>query len=268
MSIHNHSLYPEADPPCPAGSAAHTVRAGDTFYSIAQRLGTTVAAIAAFNPGVNPNALRVGQSLCVPGTGAGPSPGTCSGTRYTIRSGDTFYTLAARYGVTVQAITAANPGVNPSRLTVGQTICIPGTAPQQPALIPTPFCSLLRPVLAVIPPDADIPIGSATVRQVAMSTRAYTIAAAPLPNPSAFGDYDSYAGVLSLITDNPAAPRETVTIRLVASGFGDQLITWSGTTITAWPPIVGDTAEIRPLNTGSGSQGSALLHGDLLPCQG
>ncbi|HEX3046181.1 MAG TPA: LysM peptidoglycan-binding domain-containing protein, partial [Bacillota bacterium] len=186
---------------CPAGSTPYTIQAGDTFYTIAQRLGTTVAAITALNPGVNPGALQVGQQICVPGGTPGPGPGTCpGGTLYTVRAGDTFYALAVRYGVSMQALLAANPGVDPNRLAPGMRICIPGTqAPPPVTLIQTPFCSLLRPILSEIPAVSDIPIGSVTVRQVAMSTRAYTIVAAPLPDPAALGNYNGYVGVLSLI---------------------------------------------------------------------
>ncbi len=267
MSVYNHNPN---DPPCPSGSTAYTVKTGDTLYGIAQRLGTTVAAITDLNPGINPNVLRVGQLICIPSAAPAPAPGAClGGTGYRVKAGDTFYALAARFGVTAQALITANPGVNPDRLAVGQTICIPGpgATPPTPALITTPLCSLLRPVLTALPADADIPIGSVTVRQVAMSTRAYTIVASPLPNPSAFGNYDAYAGVLNLITDDPATPRQTVAIRLASSAYGNQLITWAGTTITAYPPIVGDSAAILPLNSSTGSQGAALLQGDLVSCQ-
>lgn len=43
----------------------YTVRAGDTFGSIAQKEGTTVARLEQLNPGVNPNALQVGQKIRV-----------------------------------------------------------------------------------------------------------------------------------------------------------------------------------------------------------
>ncbi len=115
---------------CPAGTKPYTVRAGDTFYSLAQRFGTTVEAIMAANPGVDPDRLMIGQVICIPT----PLPGVCPpGTRsYTLQAGDTFYSLAQRFGTTVEAIMAANPGVDPDRLQIGQVICIPMVAPPPP----------------------------------------------------------------------------------------------------------------------------------------
>jgi LysM repeat protein len=115
---------------CPTGTNPYVIRSGDTYYALAQRFNTTVDAIRRANPNVDPNNLRVGQTICIPGApGPGPQPGQCpAGTNpYVIRSGDTFYTLAQRFNTTVDAIRRANPNVDPNSLQVGQTICIPGT---------------------------------------------------------------------------------------------------------------------------------------------
>ncbi|NLU36421.1 MAG: LysM peptidoglycan-binding domain-containing protein, partial [Clostridiales bacterium] len=39
---------------CPSGTQPYTIRAGDTYYSLAIRFNTTVAAIMAATPGVDP----------------------------------------------------------------------------------------------------------------------------------------------------------------------------------------------------------------------
>lgn len=44
---------------------------------------------------------------------------------HVVKKGDSFWKLAAAYGVTVKAITDANPGVAPSKLYVGRKIVIP-----------------------------------------------------------------------------------------------------------------------------------------------
>jgi len=53
---------------CPVGTFAYTIKAGDTFFTLAQRYNTTVSAIQRANPNVNPNALQIGQVICIPRT--------------------------------------------------------------------------------------------------------------------------------------------------------------------------------------------------------
>ena len=46
-------------------ASAYSVRSGDTLGTIAERFGTTVDELLVLNPGIDPRALRVGQSLRV-----------------------------------------------------------------------------------------------------------------------------------------------------------------------------------------------------------
>jgi peptidoglycan endopeptidase LytF len=109
-------------PSCPGGTL-YTIRAGDTFFSLAARFNTSVDAIIEANPNVNPDALAIGQQICIP---VPPIPGPCpGGTIYTIRAGDTLFALANRFNTTVNAILDANPGLDPENLQVGRRICIP-----------------------------------------------------------------------------------------------------------------------------------------------
>lgn len=91
---------------------------------MAARFGTTVDAIKKANPGVDPERLRIGQIICIPVV-APPVPCPPGTMPYVIMAGDTFFSLARRFGTTVDAIRRANPGVDPDRLMVGQRICIP-----------------------------------------------------------------------------------------------------------------------------------------------
>lgn len=106
---------------CPGGQI-YTIKAGDTLYAIAQRFNVTVAAILTANPGLNPNALYVGQQICIPT----PPVDTCpNGQIYVIKAGDTVNKLAQQFQVSVKAILEANPGLNPNAMSIGQKICIP-----------------------------------------------------------------------------------------------------------------------------------------------
>ena len=54
-----------------------------------------------------------------------------AGTEYVVVKGDTLGKIAKKNGVTLKALEAANPGVEPTKLKVGQKLTIPagGTAP-------------------------------------------------------------------------------------------------------------------------------------------
>jgi len=111
----------------------YTIKSGDTFYSLSGGNSALISALTAANPSVNPSALVVGQQICIPSTTYGTyNIGTSSYTTgctsyYTIKSGDTFYSLSGGNSALISALTAANPSVNPSALVVGQQICIPST---------------------------------------------------------------------------------------------------------------------------------------------
>jgi LysM repeat protein len=121
---------PAAVPPTPPvfcpGGTPYVIQRGDTLYRLAQRYGTTVDALLRANPGIDPMNLQIGQLICIPVPTPVPPPTVCpGGIFYTIRAGNTIYLIAQRYGTTVQAILAANPGLDPVRLQVGQVICVP-----------------------------------------------------------------------------------------------------------------------------------------------
>ena len=65
------------------------------------------------------------------------TPGTGTGTSYTVKAGDTLYAIALRYGVTVQAIVNANGLTNANLIRVGQVLTIPGTGTPTTPTTPT-----------------------------------------------------------------------------------------------------------------------------------
>jgi LysM repeat protein len=112
-----------SSPVASSGGGAYEVQRGDTLSAIASRLGVSVDALAAAN-GLDPsNLLIAGTTLHAVG-GSAPSSATpavsSSGGGYVVQRGDTLSALAARLGVTVDALAATN-GLDPSGLLISGT---------------------------------------------------------------------------------------------------------------------------------------------------
>ncbi len=105
------------------GYTSVTLKPGQTISALVQQEGSTVAAFAAANPGVNPNVVYAGQAYNIPiGTVA-----------YAINPGDSLWKIATpaanspvQTASTVNEIQTLNPGINPNDLQPGQTIELPG----------------------------------------------------------------------------------------------------------------------------------------------
>ena len=103
--------------PDPGNVIDYTVRSGDTLWLLANRYGTTVDAIKRLN-GLTSDNLSIGQVLRI------PVSQTQQYITYTVRSGDTLWLLANRYGTTVDAIKRLN-GLTSDNLSIGQVLRIP-----------------------------------------------------------------------------------------------------------------------------------------------
>ena len=129
-------------PHCVSGGFIN-IQAGDTISSLARRYNTTIHAIIAANPGIEPNNLPVGQLICIPTPGR-PFPGICpNASTYAVQSGDNFYSIARRFNISVDALLNANPGINPDLIQIGQIICIP-TLPTPTITCPGPTYTIRR----------------------------------------------------------------------------------------------------------------------------
>lgn len=99
------------------------VQRGDTLGEIARRGQVPLERLQRFNPDVDPRRLAVGQRLLMPTQQErAPSGGPY---RYQVRPGDTYSSIARRFGTRASRIQAANPGVQPTALRVGQLIQVP-----------------------------------------------------------------------------------------------------------------------------------------------
>ncbi len=118
--------------------SSHTVKAGDTFSSISRKYGISVSSLITSNPSVKPSRIAINQKLVIPRANtkivASNKPvttksstskntiATSNTSTYKVNKGDTFFHIAKRHKMSVAALKAANPNVNPGRLKIGQTL--------------------------------------------------------------------------------------------------------------------------------------------------
>jgi LysM repeat protein len=151
----------------PGGGSTYSIKSGDTLAGVAERFGVSLEDLLAANPGIDPSTLHAGDNIKLPaGTepvtpqpsptpeatepAAFPTPIPVTetvedtptaepseppepperGTVYVVQSGDIPLTIAEQFGITVEALLAANPGINPNGLQVGQELIIPPPPPE------------------------------------------------------------------------------------------------------------------------------------------
>ncbi|WP_185983494.1 LysM peptidoglycan-binding domain-containing protein [Aureimonas mangrovi] len=115
------------------------VSPGDTLSSISRACGIPSAAIEAANPSIDWRRLQVGARVNLDTRGARPPAGNSGRPQaYVVQRGDTLSSIARSFGVSLQALLAANPGLSERDLQVGRTIYFsgfagrPNTAPPPP----------------------------------------------------------------------------------------------------------------------------------------
>jgi LysM repeat protein len=133
-------------------TTTETTNATPAFESVAPATETNVAStnITAYIP----PAPETNVSTAMPGAAQ----------EYVIVKGDNFEAIGKKFGVTTKAIEAANPGVVPTKLKIGQKIQIP--APASPASTPS----------AMAPAAADIGAGGEQIYKVKSGDTLTTIA--------------------------------------------------------------------------------------------
>ena len=93
----------------------YTVQPGDTLNAIADSFGASASAIAELNGIANPNLLRVGEELRIPGGPAAPPQPMV----YTVQPGDTLTDIARAFDTTVDELVRLNGIARPDLIAVG-----------------------------------------------------------------------------------------------------------------------------------------------------
>lgn len=147
-------------------AGAYTVQSGDTPISIAKKHGITVPELLKANKGLDPKKIRIGETLTIPGSGGKsdkkatkttekashktekaketpkaskerekeqPAATKAKAGSHVVQKGETVSGIAAKLGVSTEALLKANKGLDPKRLHVGQELLAPGAAKAEPA---------------------------------------------------------------------------------------------------------------------------------------
>lgn len=98
-------------------SDTYIVKKGDSLYSIARTYNTSVDKLKEIN-NLTSNALAIGQVLKLPSSNASEK------VVYTVKKGDSLYSIAREYGTTVDAIKKLNNIIS-NTLSIGQKLLLP-----------------------------------------------------------------------------------------------------------------------------------------------
>lgn len=107
----------------------HTVKSGDTLYSIAKAYEVGEDAIRDSNPGVA-DGLRIDQTVKIPVPESAILKVKAEKKRkkdyitHKVKAGQTLYAIARDYNISVATLREDNPSVNPQALSVGETLWI------------------------------------------------------------------------------------------------------------------------------------------------
>ena len=99
-----------------------TVRRGDTYSKIAARTGLTLAELEAFNPRVAPAEIQPGQRLKLRAKVPPPKPRPPGPKWVTVRTGDSFSSIAAKSGKPVARLRRLNPKLKATALQPGDRV--------------------------------------------------------------------------------------------------------------------------------------------------
>jgi LysM repeat protein len=118
------SLAGSGSDPVAATPARHlppywTVHSGESYIEIAHRTGLTVDELETFNPYTNPSAIRPGQKLKLRLHVPPPRPKPKGPMFHTVRTGESFGSIAATTHHNINALIRLNPKLKPTQLQPG-----------------------------------------------------------------------------------------------------------------------------------------------------
>lgn len=103
----------------------YKLSAGETVYAVSRKYNVSYGSITAANPGVDMNAVQLGQEILVPSTSIITSTSkTHTGNVHIVAKGETVYSIAKQYNTDVAALQKANPEIQNNAIKTGQVLNI------------------------------------------------------------------------------------------------------------------------------------------------
>lgn len=156
----------------------HTVQAGETLSSIAERYGVTLAELMTLNGITDPDAIVIGQELLLPAAAAEQPPATPLPV-HTVGAGETLSEIAQQYNVSLTRLMLFNGLRDANALYEGQRLRIP---PPEDEEAPTPTTAppaTAPPEPTAIATTAELPTATATTAETTDDESAVEPTAAP-----------------------------------------------------------------------------------------
>ena len=109
----------------------YIVKRGDTLYGISNQFGVSVTDLKKIN-NLSSNTLQIGQTIVIP-KNQGTNPNSTF--IYTVKKGDSLYSIAKMYDTTVQKIIDLN-NLRSTSLSIGQKLTLPENYPTGDIVLP------------------------------------------------------------------------------------------------------------------------------------
>ena len=116
-AIADYGGYNYLPPDISSSQDTYMVQKGDTLSKIANQFNTTVEELKKLN-NLTSDLIQIGQILFIPVTSISPTE------TYTVKKGDTLYSISQQYGVTVEELKLTNNLTN-NNLYIGQELKVP-----------------------------------------------------------------------------------------------------------------------------------------------
>lgn len=135
----------------------HKIENGETLYRVARRFGISVKSLMDANGISDPTSVKVGTILRIPGKDGGSSSSVRSSSQavsastHRVVSGDTYYSIARKYNLSVNQLLDANGRTDKTVLKVGEVLSLTGSSSTAADVVVTSHIASSRSISSSMP---------------------------------------------------------------------------------------------------------------------